>query len=255
MSVGIYKIENLINHHKYIGQSKRIEQRWKDEQGDAFNPNCHSYNYPLQKAIRKYGIENFSFTIIEECSVSELDIKERQWIAFYDSYKNGYNQTLGGQASSAGKPKESIVGIINDLKNTSMIHKDIASKWNVSVETVQGINTGRYWFQDNESYPLQKHNDKSVWLKAPKKFYCQKCGKEITRGATHCAKCSQKLQRKADRPSREELKVLIRSTPFTKIGEHFGVSDNAIRKWCDQYGLPRRAKDIKAYSDEEWIQI
>lgn len=58
-----------------------------------------------------------------------------------------------------------------------------------------------------------------------------------------------------ERCSREELKQLIRTTPFTTIAKQFNVSDNAIRKWCDWYDLPRRVKDIKSYSDEEWANI
>ena len=49
--------------------------------------------------------------------------------------------------------------------------------------------------------------------------------------------------------------MLIRTTPFTKIGEKFGVSDNAIRKWCISFNPPSRVKDIKAYSDVEWEKI
>ena len=55
--------------------------------------------------------------------------------------------------------------------------------------------------------------------------------------------------------SREELKNLIRTTPFTKIGEKYGVSDNTIRKWCDKYNLPRKAAEIKKISDEDWLKI
>ena len=55
--------------------------------------------------------------------------------------------------------------------------------------------------------------------------------------------------------TREELKNLIRTTPFVKIGEKFKVTDNTIRKWCDKLGLPRRVCDIKKYSDEEWSKI
>ena len=55
--------------------------------------------------------------------------------------------------------------------------------------------------------------------------------------------------------TREELKKLIRTIPFTKIGEMFGVSDNAIRKWCDKFGLPRKVSEIKKYSNEEWEKI
>jgi uncharacterized protein YjcR len=55
--------------------------------------------------------------------------------------------------------------------------------------------------------------------------------------------------------SREELKKLIRTTPFTKIADIYNVSDNAIRKWCDKYGLPKKVKDIKSCTDEEWQLI
>lgn len=87
-----------------------------------------------------------------------------------------------------------------------------------------------------------------------KKFYCCECGKEITSNSKSglCRDCVNKLHRVCDRPSREKLKTLIRSTSFTKIATQFGVSDNAIRKWCDGYNLPRKATDIKKYSDEEW---
>lgn len=55
--------------------------------------------------------------------------------------------------------------------------------------------------------------------------------------------------------TREELKNLIRTTPFTRIGEQYNVSDNAVRKWCDKYNLPRKVSEIKQYSDEEWEKI
>ena len=48
---------------------------------------------------------------------------------------------------------------------------------------------------------------------------------------------------------------MIRNTPFTRIGEQFGVSDNTIRKWCDFYNLPRKVSEIKKYTDEEWDKI
>ena len=65
--IGIYKITNKINGKCYIGQSINIKQRWKGHRKDAFWLNGPDYQYPLYKAIRKYGIENFSFEVIEEC--------------------------------------------------------------------------------------------------------------------------------------------------------------------------------------------
>ena len=62
-------------------------------------------------------------------------------------------------------------------------------------------------------------------------------------------------ERGIELPSREELKGLIRTTAFTTIGARYRVSDNAVRRWCDKYNLPRKVKDIKSYSDKEWELI
>ena len=43
--------------------------------------------------------------------------------------------------------------------------------------------------------------------------------------------------------------------PFTQIGKKYGVSDNAVRKWCDFYDLPRKSTEIKKYTDQDWELI
>lgn len=83
------------------------------------------------------------------------------------------------------------------------------------------------------------------------KFYCEDCGCEISYGAKKCLSCRNKEKAK-NIPEKDELKSLIRTLPFTQIGHKFGVTDNAIRKWCDKYNLPRRSGDIKKYTKEEW---
>lgn len=93
-------------------------------------------------------------------------------------------------------------------------------------------------------------------IKTHKVYYCKICGKEISKGAIHCEECNRKISRKVlIRPSREELKQLIRTTPFTQIATKYGVTDNAIRKWCDAENLPRTKKKIQSYSDIEWERI
>lgn len=98
MSCGIYKIENLINKKIYIGKSVDISTRWKDHRTNYKNL---AKDCTLYKAIRKYGIDNFSFTIIEECEpINEiLNEREKYWINYYDSFKKGYNDTYGGDGS------------------------------------------------------------------------------------------------------------------------------------------------------------
>lgn len=81
---------------------------------------------------------------------------------------------------------------------------------------------------------------------------CDKCGKSISPGRNLCVDCYHASTRKIERPTREELKNLIRTEPFTKIGKMYNVTDNAIRKWCDSYSLPRKKGDIQKYNEEEW---
>ena len=90
--IGIYKIENIINHKKYIGQSVDIVKRWQYHKA-IYKTLDHS---KLYASMRKYGLDNFSFEILEECTIDKLNEREIYWIDYYNTYKNGYNSTPGG---------------------------------------------------------------------------------------------------------------------------------------------------------------
>lgn len=96
MSVGIYRIENLVNHKSYIGKSKYLEDRIAQFY-DGDHRNVH-----LDNSVQKYGIESFKVTILEECTVEELNDKERYWISYLRTYdpSTGYNKTFGGDGGS-----------------------------------------------------------------------------------------------------------------------------------------------------------
>lgn len=89
----IYKITNKINDKIYIGQtSGTIEKRFKEHiKQSRYNDTFHLY-----RAMRKYGIENFEVEEIEECEDITLSQREKYYIEYFDSYKNGYNMTIGG---------------------------------------------------------------------------------------------------------------------------------------------------------------
>jgi group I intron endonuclease len=93
----IYCFTNKINDKKYIG-STVVEPniRYNQHIYCATHEENNKYNYPLYQAIRKYGIENFTFEIIEqkECTEEEIRLLEHEYIIQFNTVApNGYNQT------------------------------------------------------------------------------------------------------------------------------------------------------------------
>lgn len=252
---GIYKITNIQNQHCYIGQSRNIENRWKNHQIAAHNPNDDCYEYPLYRAFRKYGIENFKFEIIEKCSIDILNEREQYWINYY---KPEYNQTIGEyyniipQKLTYEQVQEIQQILINDVEG-KVSHKELGERFGVSGKnSIRDINVGRTWYNPLFNYPLHiSHLDNRYH----KEYHCSMCGCIIKTNSTYCSTCGHISERQVERPNREKLKDMIRNLPFTTIGKQFNVCDNTIRKWCKYYKLPNKKKEIKTYTDEEWEKI
>lgn len=155
---GIYKITNQVNGKIYVGQAVDIQKRWKRHRSVYKNPKAREYDYHIYRGFRAYGIDNFKFEIIEECLESELNDREKYWIAYYDSYRNGYNETEGGNyARHSIKIPPNILDEIDELLKSNVSIQQIADKFKVSYEIIQGINTGRHWHRDNIEYPIGKY--------------------------------------------------------------------------------------------------
>ena len=94
----IYKITNIITGKSYIGAtSKPVNVRWKQHVRDSRKDRCKFRS--LYQAIRKYGKDNFEVRLIE--ITDDAETRERYWITFYDTFRNGYNDTLGGAGRSS----------------------------------------------------------------------------------------------------------------------------------------------------------
>ena len=173
-------IKNNINDKSYVGQSINIENRWIHHKSEL-NNNKHINDY-LQNAWNKYGEDNFSFIVIEECKESELNEKEIYYINKYNSMNNGYNLCEGGNGIRGYRhtkeeiekmrmiqnPKtvlqiDSQLNIVNKWHGTSHISKELGySKRNIDLccKMEYGHKTayGYYWFYEEDYI-----NDKINW--------------------------------------------------------------------------------------------
>lgn len=135
--VGIYKITSNDTGKCYIGQSIDISTRWQQHMYKALyrNDNNKFYN-----AVRKYGINNFTFEVIELCEKNQtiLDERERYWIEYYDSYNNGYNSTKGGRTQSWTYNPETIKKMWDDGFTTGKIKEILGCSSSLINERLQG---------------------------------------------------------------------------------------------------------------------
>lgn len=145
MKMIIYKITNTINGKVYIGQTKNtFNDRYydKDSEGVYRVYNTHlkakedgqCYNKHLLRSMEKYGVDNFTVEIIEQCkSLAKLDSREKYWIGFYKSYDPdyGYNIQLGGNSmrySSKRKKQRKQERMIEETNKHSFIYEIVGEE-------------------------------------------------------------------------------------------------------------------------------
>ena len=87
---GIYKITNLQNKMCYIGQSANIAERWRQHIKRGVGAETPTRN-KLYTAMKAYGVENFTFEIVEECERSLLNERESYWQDYFKAKEFGYS--------------------------------------------------------------------------------------------------------------------------------------------------------------------
>ena len=98
----IYIIKNTVKNKVYIGQtSQSLKTRFNEHINCSRAINLETldfmYKYKLYNAFRKYGVDKFYIELIEECDNELLNEKEKYYINYFNSFKGGYNSTLGGE--------------------------------------------------------------------------------------------------------------------------------------------------------------
>lgn len=149
MITGIYKITNKENGKVYIGQSIDCERRIKEH----CYPSRYKDGLVIDVAIHKYGADNFTFEIIEECNQEKLDEREIYWINYYNSKGNGYNLTSGGQQCSIGEDNGRAILTEEEVREIRLAYaehkkqKDVYENYKdkISFTNFQTIWQGKSW--------------------------------------------------------------------------------------------------------------
>ena len=119
----IYKITNIQNNKSYIGQTINLpSERWRRHQQDALSNRLNTH---FAQAIRKYGVDSFKLEVIDTAeNAQELTAKESYQIKYYDTIKNGYNETAAEEKSGGNtyrsKTEEEIKDIAEKISKTKM---------------------------------------------------------------------------------------------------------------------------------------
>lgn len=248
--IGIYKITNKINGKVYIGQSRDIMRRWRQHKTSKLD-------YPLYRAFQKYGIDNFEFTVLEECDIQLLNSRELFYIQQFQSNKKdyGYNQSIDIQNNphSIRFNQDELLNLFDDLRYTELNQFELAQKYHCSERTIRGINNGETLRDSSFTYPIRIY-----WIgKDGKKYYsrsfngikidnvCPQCGGYKDAVSALCNHCSHQLQKTGRYPDSQTIVADIKELGFKGAGAKYGVSDNALRKHCVAIGLPTHTADYK----------
>lgn len=151
INYSVYKITNITTNKCYIGVDSYFPKRLRQHKSLLLN-NKHKNKY-LQNSYNKYGIENFTFELLEKCETRELMLaKEKELIKQYNSLENGYNHTLGGEGSFGYK------------HDNEALLKMSAWKRIVTPEWCKAISNGLKGIPKKPGIKRINHPDYSKWV-------------------------------------------------------------------------------------------
>lgn len=240
MTCGIYMIKKKDTGQIYIGQSVNIERRWQEHISKGKDK---SY---IDRAINKYGQDNFVLMIIEEVPKGKLNKREQYWIQYYNAYYdfNHYNLSLGGETN----PMDSI----ESRKKLSKILSNRIRTKEHALSLANSRNTTGFLHVTKEKNNAFKQGFR--WV-----YRCKKDDKTITLTSTSIKKLKEKVlyrglewkilnQCHADKSLEEEKNILGNKR---NTSGYYHVSKNKCNGckqgfiWVYEYQDNDRRKTIK----------
>lgn len=249
----IYKIENLINHKKYIGLTNNLKRR-RNRHFTDLRCNRHDNSF-LQKEANIYGLNNFSFEEIYagDITFQEISEKEKYYINLYDSYYNGYNQNEGGNfgPSNGGShlTKSDIFSICAALEFCSRPGAVLADMFEVTTTTISRIKHKENHIQIIEEYDNMELEER----KAIYEIFCQSANFQEIKAHKTILTSKRKLTQEQVFLiyTNEEYKIM----PRTHLCSLFKVASNTLYTIIHKKSYQDYWLDYQKITEEQKLQL
>lgn len=156
----VYLIRNILSNKAYVGKDCSLNhRRWYYHKWAYNKPHVHDYNKTLYRAFRKYGLENFEYSVLENViSSAELLKRERYWIAYYnsDNPRFGYNRAGAVSGYAEGRNRYFIKdpsGAVTETVNLP----HFASQHGLHVKSLYEVAAGRK--KSHRGWRCSKHKE------------------------------------------------------------------------------------------------
>jgi group I intron endonuclease len=208
----IYRAINKNNGKCYVGKTvNSLQQRINSHKSES---NLNRYDVAFHRALRKYGIDMFEWEVLHECYlVEQLNEMERYFIKKFDSYLNGYNETLGGDGQSIGYVAAESTRKKLSIKSTEL-WKDLNHRKKVSE-----IQKARWVRNRHKIIEAQK-----AWASSPKAVHIKSINaKKMWQKKGHKENMRKKLNK--------TWEIVLED------GRKFTIND--LTKWCERHNINR----------------
>lgn len=156
-TICIYMIRNDINGKVYVGKTKCFRKRITQYKSDFKNSSNNRINEYLLNSMKKYGIENFTMSILQKCEIEDCSELELKWMLKLNSLnqKIGYNLRL-----------DSSTGMIAHPKTVEKMRKNTTEQWAAGVRDGHSEKLAKSWAGD----PDRKKNQSALMTKTLTKY-------------------------------------------------------------------------------------
>lgn len=172
----IYIILNTSNYKIYVGQTQDLQHRWSSHKCEA---NADRLHYPLYKALRKYGFDNFRVSVVEVLKTAEqADLAETYWIQYFDSRSDaGYNLMPGGKVPRGWHHTEKHKQFISNLFRGRQLAPPITEE---TRQKLSDVKMGHLVSEETRKKISKSNENKTASSETKSKMSLAKIGSKLT---------------------------------------------------------------------------